>query len=80
MNCSLYLSASFKRSIKLLKKRFPHIQGDISLALEEMARMPTLGVMIPGSGGVRKVRVRSSDLVRGKSGGFRLLYIYEPDQ
>jgi len=38
-----------------------------------------LGAVIPGSGGVRKLRVRSTDLKRGKSGGFRLLYIVLSD-
>jgi hypothetical protein len=36
-----------------------------------------LGVVIPGGSGVRKLRVRNSDLGKGKSGGYRLLYYVE---
>ena len=36
--------------------------------------------VIPGSEGVRKLRVLSSDLHRGKSGGFRLLYLVVLEQ
>jgi len=39
-----------------------------------------LGAVIPGTGGVRKLRVRSTNLQRGKSGGFRLLYLILSEQ
>ncbi len=80
MSCDIYLSEPFKRSVKRLLKRFPHAKKDLGMALEEIAESPALGVLIPGSGGVRKVRVRSTDLRRGKSGGFRLVYLYEPER
>lgn len=80
MSYSVYLPDSFKRSFKPLTRRFPHARADVIAAIEEICRLPTLGVAIPGSGGVRKLRVRSTDLQRGKSGGFRLLYIVLSDR
>jgi len=64
MSYSVHLPASFKRSLKLLTRRFPHVRADVSVAIEEILYFPMLGAVIPGSGGVRKLRVRSTDLKR----------------
>ena len=77
MNYDIVLSPSFKRSIKKLKKRFPSVKQDVELAIEILLEHPTLGAVIPGGAGVRKFRVKNSDLGRGKSGGYRLLYYIE---
>ena len=39
-----------------------------------MAADPTCGVVIPGSGGIRKVRFGFG--TRGKSGGARIIYLF----
>ena len=39
-----------------------------------LAERPTLGLVIPGSGGLRKMRWAGSG--RGKSGGTRIIYYY----
>lgn len=80
MSYSVYLPDSFKRSLKRLVRRFPRVRADVTTAIEEILRLPTLGVVVPGSGGVRKLRIRSTDLKRGKSGGFRLLYVVLADR
>lgn len=80
MSYNVYLCQPFKRSVKLLLKRFPHIKEDVAQAIREIVQTPALGVVIPGSEGVRKLRVQSSDLQHGKSGGFRLLYVVIPEQ
>jgi mRNA-degrading endonuclease RelE of RelBE toxin-antitoxin system len=77
---SVYLPDSFKRSLKRLTRRFPHVRADAIAAIGEVLHLPVLGAVVPGSGGVRKLRIRSSDLKRGKSGGFRLLYIVLSDR
>ena len=74
MSFSVVLSHSFKRSIKRLAKRYPRAKDDLRTALKALTDVPTLGVLIPGGSGTRKLRVRSTDLARGKSGGFRLIY------
>jgi mRNA-degrading endonuclease RelE of RelBE toxin-antitoxin system len=80
MSYSVYLCQPFKRSVKQLVKRFPHIKEDIASTLREIVQTPTLGVLIPNSQGVRKLRLRSTDLQRGKSGGLRLLYLVDQDR
>lgn len=42
-----------------------------------IAANPTNGDVIPGSGGVRKIRFTAND--KGKSGGIRLIYYYYND-
>lgn len=43
-----------------------------------IARNPTVGVLIPGTGGVRKVRWGASG--RGKRGGARVIYYYHSER
>ena len=42
--------------------------------VDRLAADPTCGVVIPGSGGVRKVRFGFG--ARGKSGGARIIYLF----
>jgi hypothetical protein len=42
--------------------------------IEMLARNPDCGGVIPGTGGLRKVRIRLAG--RGKSGGGRVIYFY----
>ncbi len=42
--------------------------------VERLASDPTCGVVIPGSGGLRKVRFGFG--ARGKSGGARIIYLF----
>ena len=74
MSYKVALTHSFKQSVKRLGKRFRHVKDDVSSAIEALERIPQLGAQIPGGDGVRKLRVTNSDLTRGKSGGYRLLY------
>ncbi|HEX2620392.1 MAG TPA: hypothetical protein VHL11_09600 [Phototrophicaceae bacterium] len=64
----------FDRSVKQLQKRFPHINADIAAALTLIEDNPQSGDVIPHDFNIRKLRVASKDMQRGKSGGFRLLY------
>ena len=42
--------------------------------VDRLAADPTCGVIIPGSGGIRKVRF--GFVARGKSGGARIIYLF----
>ncbi|MEQ8674694.1 MAG: hypothetical protein RLP44_10230 [Aggregatilineales bacterium] len=64
----------FDRSLRQLKKRYPKIGKDLTFVFEDLENNPEVGTVIPKDYSIRKVRVRSSDMQRGKSGGFRLLY------
>ncbi len=74
MSYKVVLTHSFKQSVKRLGKRFRRVKDDVSAALEALEHMPQLGAQIPGGEEVRKLRVANSDLTKGKSGGYRLLY------
>jgi len=73
---NVILASSFKRSVKRLK-RFPCVKDDVQVAIEALLERPRIGVVIPGGHGTRKLRVRNSDLTKGKSGGYRLIYYVE---
>ena len=74
MSYKVVLAPSFKRSVKKLKKRYRHVKDDARAAIHVLLQTPKLGVVIPGGSGIRKLRVRNTDLRKGKSGGYRLLY------
>jgi hypothetical protein len=44
-----------------------------------LCQFPTKGVVIPGTGGLRKLRVSSQLKGKGKRGGCRLLYLNLPE-
>ena len=77
MSYNIVLTPSFKRSTKRLKKRFRHVTDDVRTAVRVLLQTPRLGVVIRGGSGVRKLRVRNTDLPKGKSGDYRLLYTVE---
>ena len=66
---------SFAKSLRKLEKKYRHIRNDLKPVLMELEKNPTVGVAIPGFANlVWKIRVSSSDMQRGKSGSFRLIY------
>lgn len=79
MSYEVVPAASFKRCLKRLKKRFPNVNQDVIDIVRDLVDTPTLGVVIPGGGGTRKVRVRNRNAGKGKQGGYRLIY-YVADQ
>ena len=51
--------------------------GERSEAIDFLARNPQAGDLIPGAGGIRKVRFAAQG--KGKSGGVRVIYYYLDD-
>jgi hypothetical protein len=47
---------------------------DFERFVRALAEHPDVGDVMPGTGGVRKIRLKSSS--KGKSGGFRVCYYY----
>lgn len=74
MSFRFEVTPRFERSLRKLKKRYPQITADLKSAFAEIETNPHAGVVIPDDFAIRKLRVASSDMQRGKSGGFRLLY------
>lgn len=67
----------FDRAVKHLKKQYRNIVTDLESAFELIEADPEVGSVIPRDYAVRKLRVSSRDMQRGKSGGFRILYKVE---
>lgn len=45
----------------------------------ELQRNPNKGEVMPGCGGLRKVRLESPRRNKGKRGGFRVVYLHVPE-
>jgi mRNA-degrading endonuclease RelE of RelBE toxin-antitoxin system len=75
MKYDLLLSETFKKSVRDLQKRYPYVKNDLREALVVLRNHPETGKRIRGGHGVRKFRIRNSDMRQGKSYGYRLIYI-----
>ncbi len=68
-------SPTFNRNLRSLAKKYRNIRNDIQPVIEQLERGKLLGDKISGIGyEVFKLRVRNSDIQKGKSGGYRLIY------
>ena len=68
-------TSEFKRNIQKLARKYRHIRSDIEHVIEKLQVGEMLGDPIPRiEFMLYKLRVRNSDVQRGKSGGYRLIY------
>jgi mRNA-degrading endonuclease RelE of RelBE toxin-antitoxin system len=66
---------TFTRDLRTLSKKYRSIYKDVQPVIEELQNGNILGDQIPNIGyAVFKVRIRNSDIKKGKSGGYRLIY------
>ena len=68
----------FKKNIKNLKKRFPNILKDINELIDELEKEPTLGISLGNNR--YKIRLKNSDLNKGKSASYRVITYLEIDE
>ncbi len=69
------LTPEFRRKLRTLAKKYRQVQADLHPILEQLQFGAFLGDQIPGIGSkVMKVRLKNSDIQKGKSGGYRLIY------
>ncbi|MBW4501488.1 MAG: type II toxin-antitoxin system RelE/ParE family toxin [Scytonema hyalinum WJT4-NPBG1] len=69
------VTAKFKRNLRILAKKYRNIRSDIQPIIEELQSGKLPGDQIPGVGyTIFKLRVKNSDIQKGKSGGYRLIY------
>ena len=70
------LADEFKREARTLKKRYRTIETDIQTLIDQLKNGDRPGDQIPGLPDylIYKVRVKSSDMKRGKSVGYRVIY------
>lgn len=65
----------FLRQVRALAKRYRQIQADIQPVIQQLEAGDFPGDRVSGNGyTVLKVRIKNSDIQKGKSAGYRLLY------
>ena len=65
----------FKHNLRALSKKYRHIRSDIQPIIEQLQKGEIVGNQIPGMHHtIFKMRIRNSDIQKGKSSGYRLLY------
>ena len=73
-------SDEFKRNLKQLIKKYPHIRQDIEPIIQTLQQGELLGDKIQDCGCVvYKVRVKNSDIKKGKSAGYRVIYYLQTE-
>lgn len=78
MRCNVCFTFSFKRSLKRLKKKYPHVKEDIEEVVQLLVQFPDVGSSIPGySHKIWKVRAKCRDIKKGKRAGYRVIYFWE---
>ncbi len=69
----------FKRNLRALAKKYRHIRSDVQPVLDQLEAGDFIGDRIQGTSYVIfKVRVQNSDIAKGKSSGYRLIYQIRP--
>ena len=74
------LTPEYKQNLRELSKRFRNIQADVQPVIEQLQQGSIVGNRIGGIGEeyfIYKVRVRNSNIQKGKSAGYRLIYQLE---
>lgn len=75
------LSARFRRDVKRLLKKYRHVREDVQTLIDELEGGETPGNQVQGiQYTVYKVRIRNTDIQKGKSGGYRSIYYIKTSQ
>ena len=78
MSYEVHLTETFQKSIKALKKKYPRVKNDLLDEIKALEKDPLKGDPTPGwSKEIWKARAASSDVKKGKRGGFRLIYFWK---
>ena len=65
----------FKRNLRALAKKYPHIRSDVQPVINSLQSGDVIGNQVSGTRfTIFKVRVKNSDIQKGKRSGYRLLY------
>jgi mRNA-degrading endonuclease RelE of RelBE toxin-antitoxin system len=71
----VFFTPEFKRNVRALAKKYPHIRSDVQPLIDQLQRGEWIGEQVQGTGyTIFKARIRNSDISRGKSGGYRAIY------
>jgi len=65
----------FKRALRVLAKKYRHIRSDVQPTIDQLQKGKIIGTQVPRlSYPIFKVRVRNSDIQKGKRSGYRMIY------
>ena len=65
----------FKRNIRQLAKKYRQLQADVQPVIAQLEAGQTPGTQIPKTGyTVFKVRIKNSDIQKGKRSGYHMIY------
>jgi mRNA-degrading endonuclease RelE of RelBE toxin-antitoxin system len=71
----ILFSDEFKERLRTLAKRYRSIRTDLQPLIDDLQTGKLIGAQIPGTGyTVFKVRLKNSDIQKGKSSGYRVIY------
>ena len=71
----VFFTPEFKRNVRALAKKYPHIRSDVQPLIDQLQRGEWIGDQVQGTGyTIFKARIRNSDISRGKTGGYRAIY------
>ncbi|NCO74202.1 MAG: type II toxin-antitoxin system RelE/ParE family toxin [Cyanobacteria bacterium] len=79
---SMIFADEFENNLYKLSKKYRNIKADIKPIIEQLLKGDILGDRFSGFGSdiyVYKVRVKNSNIQKGKSGGYRLIYLMESE-
>lgn len=74
------LTPEYKRNLRDLAKKYRNIRSDTQSVIIELQKGNFIGDRLQGFGinyFIYKVRVKNSNIQKGKSGGYRLIYCVE---
>ena len=72
---NIEITPEFQQKIRSLSKRYRNIRSDLDPILDQLRQGEAIGDQIRGVGfPVYKLRVKNSNIQKGKSGGYRLIY------
>jgi mRNA-degrading endonuclease RelE of RelBE toxin-antitoxin system len=75
MTTTVRISAPFQKNLDRLARKYPKVIDVVALLIAELQNDQRPGDKIPGVGyDVYKVRLSNPSAMRGKSGGFRVIY------
>lgn len=78
MSYKVETTERFDKDARHLAKKYRRIGDDLADLVDLLENNPTAGEGLGRS--LYKIRVASSDMQRGKRGGFRAIYFYKPQQ
>jgi mRNA-degrading endonuclease RelE of RelBE toxin-antitoxin system len=78
LHVEIRYTPEFKRNLRALAKRYRAIRDDIQSLLSQLQSGESPGDHVPRTGyPIYKVRVRNSDVRKGKRAGYRLIYYWQ---